>query len=348
MWLFTGRHEYEPVLVAELARMGAAARTLLPGLVAAELGEDPPERWDPVYALQVLPQVGEVRGESIRQLAQAVADYCVTRWPAGAGRFAVHVLVPGQLKGQPNPQMRRRADLLQAALPKMLINQLPAPPSRSAAVDRLVQVLLLDPEVAYVSVAPLRPVGGAMCWPSHLPAGLADPADEPTAPSSAFRKLREALACMAEAPGPGSQTVDLGASPGGWSHVLRQLGAEVTAVDRAELAPALMKDKHIQFIAADAFAWRPPRPVDWIVSDIIAYPERVPDLLQVWCGGALADRLVIQMKFKGWPDFDLIGAALRVCSTAGYFARAKHFFNDKHEITLMAGRQVATMPAEAG
>lgn len=338
VWLFTCRHEYEAVLVAELARMGATARTLLPGLVAADLGDDPPERWDPVYALQVLPQAGEVRGESIRQLAQAVADRCVPRWPAGDGRFAVHVLVPGQLKGQPNPQMRRRADLLQAALPKMLLGQLQAQPPRQAPVDRLMQVLLMDPEVAYVSVAPLCPVGGAMSWPSRLPAGLANPPDEPTAPSSAFRKLREALACMGEAPGPGSQTVDLGASPGGWSHVLRQLGAHVTAVDRAELAPTLMKDKYIRFVTADAFAWRPPQPVDWIVSDIIAYPQRVPELLQVWCGEGRADRLVIQMKFKGWPDFDLIDAAIQVCRSAGYFARAKHFFNDKHEITLMAGR----------
>ncbi len=348
MWLFTGRHEYEAVLVAELARMGAAARTLMPGLVAADLGNAPTERWDPVYALQVLPQVGQVRGESIRQLAQTVAEWCMARWPTGSGRFAVHVLVPGQLKGQPNPQMRRRADLLQAALPKALIGLLSAAPSRQAPVDRLVQVLLTDPEVAYVSVAPLQPVGGAMSWPSRLPAGLADPPDEPTAPSSAFRKLREALACMGEAPGPGAQTVDLGASPGGWTHVLRQLGAQVTAVDRAELAPRLMTDKYVQFVMADAFAWHPPQPVDWIVSDIIAYPQRVPELLRDWCGEARADRLVVQMKFKGCPDFDLIDAALEVCRSADYFGRAKHFFNDKHEITLMAGRRVATMVAEAG
>ncbi len=328
--------------------MGAAAHTLAPGLVAADLGDDVPARWDPVYALQVLPMACEVRGESIRQLAEAVATAVVGRWPAVPGRFAVHVLVPGQLKGQPNPLMRRRADLLEAALPKALFAQLPHKAERQAPIDKLVQVLLMDADVAYASVAPLQPVGGWMCWPSRLPAGLANPPDEPQAPSSAFRKLREALACLGEAPGPGSRAVDLGASPGGWTHVLRQLGAAVTAVDRAALAPRLMADRTIDYVSGDAFVWRPTQPVDWIVSDIIAYPQRVPELLHMWCGEHLAERLVIQMKFKGWPDFDLIDAAVQVCRDAGYFARAKHFFNDKHEITLMAGALAATMAAEAG
>ena len=37
----------------------------------------------------------------------------------------------------------------------------------------------------------------------------------------------------------------------------------------------------------------------WMVSDVIAYPERVTELLQRWGGNNWADRMVLTMKFQG-------------------------------------------------
>ena len=46
-----------------------------------------------------------------------------------------------------------------------------------------------------------------------------------------------------------------------------------------------------------------------MVSDIIAFPERVPELLQAWCGPKLCRRFVVQMKFKGEPDWAAMAEA---------------------------------------
>ena len=50
----------------------------------------------------------------------------------------------------------------------------------------------------------------------------------------------------------GQHWLDLGASPGGVSSVLLRLGAQVTAIDRAQLAPDIAADPSLVFICADA------------------------------------------------------------------------------------------------
>lgn len=340
MWLFTCRHDYENVLIDELKRMGSpGAQQLLPGLVRAEV--DAPAaavaQWDPVYALGVLPQAIALRGASIKDLGQGLCDLALRGWPASDGRFAVHALVPGQLKGQPNPAMRRRADLIGDAARKAIFAGLHSKPRKDAPTDRLAQLLLLDVDTAMAAAGPCVGVGGQMRWPPLVPAGLGNPPDDERAPSSAYRKLQEALQCLGEHPNPGDHAADLGACPGGWTHVLRQHGTAVTAVDRSPLAQHLMEDSLVRYVGGDAFAWLPAQPLDWLVSDVIAYPQRVPELLRQWCEPRLAKRFVVQMKFKGGPDFDLIDDTLKLCRQLGYFARAKHFFNDKHEVTLMGG-----------
>lgn len=356
-WGFSCRHDYEGELRTELARLSAGwsealrSEIAMPGVVLAQVPgpQDTPDQLrvllatlDPVFALQVLPQLALVSAPSVAGLADACMDAVWPLWRTlaaeqPAGRFAVHVLVPGQIKGQPHPQMQYRAELLNQALKQRIMRAEVQRPAKTDPVGRLLQVLLVDTEVAYVSASPVVRPAGAMSWPSLLPAGLANPADDDAAPSSAFRKLREALACLAEHPQPGDLAVDLGASPGGWTHVLRQCGAEVHAIDRAELDRRLSRDPQVHWQEGDAFRWLPPEPVQWMVSDVIAYPQRVPELLAMWCEKPWAQRVVVQMKFKGGPDFDLIDQALNTARRAGWWMRAKHFFNDKHEVTLMGG-----------
>jgi 23S rRNA (cytidine2498-2'-O)-methyltransferase len=56
-------------------------------------------------------------------------------------------------------------------------------------------------------------------------------------PSRAYLKLWELFSRLGVMPGTGERCIDLGASPGGWTWVLAQLGARVVAVDKAPLAP---------------------------------------------------------------------------------------------------------------
>ena len=75
-----------------------------------------------------------------------------------------------------------------------------------------------------------------------------------------------------------------------------------SAVDRSPLAPALMKDAVVTFLRGDAFAYEPERAAGeattWMVSDVIAYPERVAELLRRWCGAGWAARLVAAARGK--------------------------------------------------
>ena len=75
--------------------------------------------------------------------------------------------------------------------------------------------------------------------------------------------------------------------------------------------------------------------VDWLVSDVIAYPERVTELLERWCGNQWAKRMVVTMKFQGDPDWAALEQACEVAAARGYAVRVKHFFSNKNEVTLM-------------
>jgi 23S rRNA (cytidine2498-2'-O)-methyltransferase len=121
---------------------------------------------------------------------------------------------------------------------------------------------------------------------------------------------------------------------------LRRNGCIVTAVDRSQLDDTLMADPAVTFVRGDAFTFTPEDPpVDWVVSDVIAYPERCVELLERWCGGLWASRLIFTMKFTGdVPDFVAMAEARAVAERLGFRARLKHFFANKNEVTVMAWR----------
>jgi 23S rRNA (cytidine2498-2'-O)-methyltransferase len=361
-WVYTTRHGDEAILRGELIALGAAPADVriglpdrvLPGLVVQELdvrpGAVPLRRWDAVWALQVLPDAAEVRAPSIAKLAAALWERASDKLRETEGLWRLHVLVPGQLKGNPKPPLRRRADLLHAEILDLVRTHArlrgkahvvpPAGPTEAIRLDLLVQVLLADAETAWISASPVWHAPPLQAWPSRWPAGLYPVADDPVAPASSFRKLEEALACLGVAPRVGEAAVDLGASPGGWTRVLHRLGATVTAVDRSPLAPHLMATSGVRFVRGDAFRWRPDGPVDWLVSDIAAYPERVVELVEAWSTGAGhvghgPKYMILQMKFKGTTDWRVLHATLDRARQLGWHARAKHFFNDKHEASLL-------------
>ncbi len=146
-------------------------------------------------------------------------------------------------------------------------------------------------------------------------------------PSRAYLKLWEALTRLGIRPGPGDDCLDLGASPGGWTWVLARLGAEVTAVDKAPLDPAVAAMPGVSAMIESAFAL-PPRPVDWLVCDVIAYPARTLALLERWL--PFARHVVCTIKFQGDTDHD---SAERIAALPG--VRLVHLFHNKHELTAL-------------
>ena len=151
-------------------------------------------------------------------------------------------------------------------------------------------------------------------------------------PSRAYLKLWEVFARLRRQPRPGERCLDLGAAPGGWTWLLARSGAEVIAVDRAPLAPETARLENVTWRQGSAFGLDPDDvgPVDWWCSDIVAYPDRLLDLVTRWLDSGRVRNLVCTVKFQGATDHD---AADRFAALPG--AQLFHLSQNKHELTCV-------------
>lgn len=149
-------------------------------------------------------------------------------------------------------------------------------------------------------------------------------------PNRAYLKLWELFTRLQTGPRPGERCVDLGASPGGWTWVLSERGAEVIAVDKAPLAPGIARRANVVFRAASAFALDPHQigAVDWLFSDVICYPARLLALVRRWIEAGLCRRFVCTIKFQGETDHDTARAFAAIPGS-----QLMHLHHNKHELT---------------
>src|SRR3546814_2947507 len=113
-------------------------------------------------------------------------------------------------------------------------------------------------------------------WPLSIPR-LRLRADTP---SRAALKLEEALRTLLDDRGrarllrEGMHAADLGAAPGGWTWVLTRHGVRVSAIDNGPLRQHVLDTGLVEHLRADGFHWQPPRPLDWMVCDMVEQPRR--------------------------------------------------------------------------
>ncbi len=291
---YLAAEDFAPQLEAELARAGIAVAHWH-GRLALTRDAPVESRW----ALDVWTQPVEVAAASVGAAATALRGV-QRNW---ALYTAGH---------------HRRAALIAERLPPVKAAPLvfPAP----APASHLGGWTLLAPDRLLFSAAKTSPfVNGAIAFVE----------DREGPPSRAYLKLWEALTRMGIRPGPGESCIDLGAAPGGWTWVLAHLGAAVVAVDRAPLDPRVAAMPGVTARIGSAFAM-PVEPVDWMVCDVIAYPDRLLRLVEAWSAPGGARHIVATLKFQGETDF---AAAEALAARPG--ALVRHLFHNKHEMTLM-------------
>lgn len=188
---------------------------------------------------------------------------------------------------------------------------------------------------------------------SFLPAGKIEfEEDHENPPSRAYLKLEESLTYFSsfmggELPNENSKCFEAGACPGGWTWVLRQLGAEVFAVDRAELAPSLMNDSKVKFLAHDAFTLKPEdvchemkcEKLDFVLSDVICYPERLLEWIEMWLDSKRAKNIICTIKMQGKIDWNLISKFAAIPNS-----RIFHLNYNKHELTIIISKADTAFP----
>ncbi len=296
----------EPFLIDELARAhpGTAHQDTGPRWVTTDAPLEAPL----VFARQVLPEARALDVASINGWAAELLVATVDALPANQP-WRLHI-VP--MYGQGNAGINRR-DLITAAFReklqkkrRALLRTLETGTAPWSEGTSLVQLYLTAPDrgILSVAIAPVPFQWRRNLWPferGELPVAV-----DKTAPSRAFSKLVEAEQRLGLYIDKDETLVDLGASPGSWSYVALNRGARVTSVDRSELREDLMHHRRLTFVQGDAFKFKPAAPVDWLVCDVIAAPERSMGLVTEWVREQRARRFIVTIKFKGHAEYAVL------------------------------------------
>jgi len=288
---------FEADLAEELRRAGRSIDRWHGRLA---LSPEPPA--DPAWALETWTAPVELPAPSVKAAADALRAI-QRNWALYA---AAH---------------HRRAALIAERLPPVKARPLVFP--EPAPTGHLGGWSLLAPDLVLASPTKTSPfVNGAVQFVE----------DREGPPSRAYLKLWEALTRFGTWPQPGERCLDLGASPGGWTWALAKLGAQVTAVDKAPLEPAVAAMAGVTMRQESAFGLDPQKEakVDWLFSDVICYPERLLGLVRRWIEAQATSRICCTLKFHGDTDFD---------TAAGFAAipggRLFHGAHNKHELMFI-------------
>jgi len=223
----------------------------------------------------------------------------------------------------------RRAELIQKQLPYFSAKPLPFPAKMPTAP--LGAWTLLDNQTLLAAPSTSTP----------LPHGefLFEESQEP--PSRAYLKLWEVFSRIGRMPKSGERCLDLGASPGSWTWVLQKIGAKVIAVDRAALDPAIASLPHVECLRKDAFSLYPkdlPH-VDWVFSDVAAYPEKLLGWIRSWLDAGSEAHFICTLKFQGNEGYGVIQEFEKIPDSKIF-----HLFHNKHELTwILLRKEINTL-----
>ena len=149
--------------------------------------------------------------------------------------------------------------------------------------------------------------------------------------------------CALDLPTHGN-ALDLGASPGGWTRLLRTRGLTVWAVDPAQLAPAVAADSGVRHIppTTEAFLAQTRERFDLIVNDMRMDADRSCALMVQAARRLQPDGLVI-VTLKLFPHQpqprETVRRALDILMQAYDIVFARQLFHNRHEVTVVARRR---------
>ncbi len=163
------------------------------------------------------------------------------------------------------------------------------------------------------------------------------------APSRSTLKLEEALLTLLTAEQraarlrPGMTAVDLGAAPGGWTWQMVRRSIRVTAVDNGTLAPMLLDSGLVQHLRTDGFRYRPPRPVDWLLCDMVEQPRRIAALMADWLAEGCCRQALFNLKLPMKRRHEEVVLCRELIARRlhglDYRLRLRQLYHDRREVT---------------
>jgi 23S rRNA (cytidine2498-2'-O)-methyltransferase len=265
---------------------------------------------------------GEATIERIRATAMATAR------ESGVGPdLALQVWTSGR------PPITRRADEVW----RLLAADLGAAGLTVARANRdQVLSVCLTPTAAVLGLN--RRIAALVDWPG----GRVKLAKDDSQVSRSEFKLEELLKVF-DLRLPASAALDLGASPGGWTRVLRRHGLSVWAVDPADLDPRVAADpgvRHLRTTAGHFLRAADRRQVfDVLVNDMRMVADRSCGLMieaaQRLKPGGLA---VVTLKLTPRDALPTVARSLTTLARAYEILHARQLYHNRHEVTVVARR----------
>lgn len=339
--LWTCEPDWEEALLAELGSTAVGSlAAIAPGWIERRSSELHTASKPPCVALatQCLPDAADLVAPSISIWACQCGEWLIERLRdhPGPWRFsAFSHFPPGDVSG------RRRCELIEASLREFLRRKQrrllrtliadPAAPWREH--ETLIQLGLRDATRGAISCCTADLRRRLRRVVSRFPGGEVQSADEPDAPSRAFRKLAEVQRRLDRPIAAGERCVDLGSSPGSWAWLALRNGATVTAVDRSPLREDLMHNGRLQFVRGDAFKHVPETPVDWLLCDVIAFPQRSIELLATWLSNRWCRQFCVTIKFRGRDDYGRLAESKQMLDAAGAEYCLRRLSSNGNEVT---------------
>ena len=317
---------FEPDLIEELrvwfATRGGSAQLASPqaAVVIVDAANSVPLLTDLVFARDILLVQEELTGLNVKDRVTPIGDTLKKMGPYDQLSFLT-----------PDSETTKPLAPLVGAIEVRLKSTVSAGPGETHAA-----VWLLSGTHALVGQAP---AGGGAAFLGGIPR-LKFPRE---APSRSTLKLDEAFqVLLTEAERRGllranGCAVDLGAAPGGWTYQLVMRQMRVTAIDNGRMDARLMESGLVTHLREDGFRYRPNKPVDWLVCDMVEQPGRVAELVtrwfsSGWCGAAIFNlKLPMKRRFEAWTSARVM---LEPLLKKGFLIRARQLYHDREEITV--------------
>lgn len=164
------------------------------------------------------------------------------------------------------------------------------------------------------------------------------------APSRSTLKLEEALMVFLDKDKeadlqPGMTAVDLGASPGGWTYQLVRRHIKTIAIDNGPMDARIMESGLVEHLRVDGLSYRPRKPVDWMVCDIVEQPSRIARLVGQWIALGYCRNVIFNLKLpmkKRYEEVEICREIIRseiVKRDKSYKTTFKQLYHDRAEIT---------------
>jgi 23S rRNA (cytidine2498-2'-O)-methyltransferase len=210
---------------------------------------------------------------------------------------------------------------------------------KSDAINRL-HVFFINYSQAHIGISRSH---SSSSWAGGIPR-LKFPKE---APSRSTLKLDEAFSTLLtpeEAKlwlAPSMKAIDLGAAPGGWTYQFVRRQVLVQAIDNGPMDKMIMDSGLVEHLRVDGFSYKPNKPVDWMVCDMVEQPSRVANLTALWLREELCRHAIVNFKLPMKKRYDEVLLCLDIIAKQNQHhknlvMRCKQLYHDRDEVTLFA------------